>query len=39
MFDSVACCRMRLAAVPTVSCDALLDLKALHLISPEGKPL
>src|SRR5438034_10638475 len=29
MFDSVACCRMRLAAVPTVSCGALLDLKAL----------
>jgi hypothetical protein len=29
MFDSVACCRMRLATVPTVSCDALLDLKAL----------
>jgi hypothetical protein len=29
MFDSVACCHMRLAAVPTVGCDALLDLKAL----------
>ena len=29
MFDSVACCRMRMAAVPTVSCGALLDLKAL----------
>jgi hypothetical protein len=29
MFDSVACCRMRLAAVPTVSFGALLDLKAL----------
>jgi hypothetical protein len=29
MFDSVACCRMRLAAVPTVGCEALLDLKAL----------
>ena len=29
MFDSVACCRMRLATVPTVSCGALLDLKAL----------
>ena len=29
MFDSVACCRMRLATVPTVGCDALLDLKAL----------
>ena len=29
MFDSVACCHMRLAAVPTVSCGALLDLKAL----------
>jgi hypothetical protein len=29
MFDSVACCRMHLATVPTVSCAALLDLKAL----------
>jgi len=29
MFDSVACCRMRLATVPMVSCGALLDLKAL----------
>jgi hypothetical protein len=29
MFDSVACCRMRLAKVPTVNCGALLDLKAL----------
>ncbi len=29
MFDSVACCHMRLATVPTVSCGALLDLKAL----------
>jgi hypothetical protein len=29
MFDSVACCRMHLATVPTVSCGALLDLKAL----------
>ena len=29
MFDSVACRRMSLAAVPTVSCGALLDLKAL----------
>jgi hypothetical protein len=29
MFDSVACCPMRLAVVPTVGCDALLDLKAL----------
>ena len=29
MFDSVACCRMRLATVPTVSGAALLDLKAL----------
>ena len=28
MFDSVACCRMRLSTVPTVSCGALLDLKA-----------
>ena len=26
MFDSVACCRMRMARVPTVSCGALLDL-------------
>jgi hypothetical protein len=29
MFDSVACRRMSLATVPTVSCGALLDLKAL----------
>jgi hypothetical protein len=29
MFDSVDCCRMRLATVPTVSGAALLDLKAL----------
>jgi len=29
MFDSVACSRMYLATVPTVSCGALLDLKAL----------
>jgi hypothetical protein len=29
MFDSVACCRLRMAKVPTVSCSALLDLKAL----------
>ena len=29
MFDSVACSRMSLATVPTVSCGALLDLKAL----------
>jgi len=29
MFDSVACCRMRLATVPKVSCGALLDLKPL----------
>ena len=29
MFDSVACCRMRPATVPTVSCGALLDLKSL----------
>jgi hypothetical protein len=27
--DSVACCRLRLATMPTVSCGALLDLKAL----------
>jgi hypothetical protein len=29
MFDSVACRRMRLETVPTVSCGALLDLKGL----------
>jgi len=29
MFDSVACCRMHLETVPTVSCGALLDLKGL----------
>ncbi len=34
MFDSVACCRMRLATVPTVSCGALLDLKALLRCAP-----
>jgi hypothetical protein len=31
LFDSVACCHMRMAKVPTVSCGALLDLKALLL--------
>jgi hypothetical protein len=34
MFDSVACCRMRMAKVPTVSCGALLDLKALLRCAP-----
>lgn len=29
MFDPAICCRMQLAAVPTVSCQALLDLKSL----------
>ena len=29
MFDPAICCRMQLAAVPTVSCEALLDLKAV----------
>src|ERR1017187_10360187 len=29
MFDPATCCRMRLAAVPTVSCKAWLDLKSL----------
>jgi hypothetical protein len=29
MFDPATCCGMRLAAVPTVSCKALLDLKSL----------
>ena len=29
MFDLATCCRMRLAAAPTVSCKALLDLKSL----------
>jgi hypothetical protein len=29
MFDSVACCRMRMAKVPAVGCGALLDLKTL----------
>ena len=29
MFDSSICRRMQLAAVPTVSCEALLDLKSL----------
>jgi len=34
MFDSVACCRMLLATVPTVSCGALLELKALLRCAP-----
>ena len=34
MFDSVACCRMSLATVPSVSCRALLDLKALLRCAP-----
>jgi hypothetical protein len=29
MFDPATCCRMHLAAVPTVSCRALRDLKSL----------
>ena len=29
MFDPAICCRMELAAVPTVSCEALLDLKTV----------
>jgi hypothetical protein len=29
MFESAACCRLRVMAVPTVGCDALLELKAL----------
>src|SRR6516165_3930756 len=29
MFDPAICCRMQLAAVPTVSCEALLDLKTV----------
>ena len=29
MFDSAICCRMQLAAVSTVSCEALLDLKTV----------
>ena len=29
MFEPAICCRMHLAAVPTVSCEALLDLKVL----------
>ncbi len=34
MFDSVACCHMSLATVPSVSCRALLDLKALLRCAP-----
>src|SRR5713226_9708764 len=29
MFESAACCRLGVMAVPTVGCDALLELKAL----------
>ena len=35
MFDPATCCRMRLAAVPIVTCKALLDLKTLL----QGTPL
>jgi hypothetical protein len=35
MFDPATCCRMRLAAVPTVTCKALVDLKTLL----QGTPL
>jgi len=34
MFDPVICRRMQLAAVPTVSCEALLDLKSLLRCAP-----
>jgi hypothetical protein len=29
MFEPAACCRLRVMAVPTVGCDALLELQAL----------
>ena len=29
MFEPAACCRLRVMTVPTVGCDALLELKAL----------
>jgi len=29
MVEPAACCRLRVMAAPTVSCDALLELKAL----------
>jgi hypothetical protein len=29
MFEPAACCRLRVIAVPTVSCDALPELQAL----------
>ena len=35
MFDPATCCGMRLAALPTVSCKALLELKSLL----QGAPL
>jgi hypothetical protein len=36
MIEPAACCRLRMMAVPTVSCDALLELKALlHTARPD----
>src|SRR2546428_2525715 len=34
MFESAACCRLRVMAVPTVGCDALLELKVLLRAAP-----
>jgi hypothetical protein len=32
MFEPAACCRLRVMVVPTVGCDALLELKALRTV-------
>jgi hypothetical protein len=39
MFDPAICCRMQLAAVSTVSCEALLDLKTVLqcALPPDGE--
>ena len=38
MFESAACCRLRMMAVPAVDCDALLELKALLRTASRSDP-
>jgi hypothetical protein len=38
MVEPAACCRLRVMAVPAVSCDALLELKALLRTAPRSDP-
>ena len=38
MFEPAACCRLRVMAVPSVGCDALLELKALLRTASRSDP-